>query len=145
MTKRRPASYPPYERRKHQAYLHAPLCLDASRWSTRRKKATTTTRPNVFTTVTMAPNDDKTASTAGGVQVLFFLGMFSFFISFWFYFTDNYLRTGMPPTNNEITKKGPKRQFVLSFTLQVSFFCFSLSCKLTNVFYQAWFISRRKS
>ena len=105
------------------------------------KKATTTTHPNAFTvtTVTTATNDDRTASAAGGghgLDILFFWVCFFLYIIFLFYLTNNYLRTGTSPTNYESTtwKKGPKRRFVPSFTLQVSFFCLSLSCKLTNVF-----------
>jgi hypothetical protein len=42
----------------------------------------TTTRPNTFALVTMAPNDDKTASAAGGVLGILFFWVCSLFYQF---------------------------------------------------------------
>jgi hypothetical protein len=62
-------------------------------------KKTTTTLANAFTT---HPTTTKQIQK----QVFgFFLGMFSFFLFLFIYFTNNYLHTGMPPTNHESTKK----------------------------------------
>ena len=135
MINRRPGSYTPYECRKPTTNPTSTHHYALTRRGVRRdvKKATTTTRPNTFTTVTMAPNDKRLQQQEGSRYYVFFWVCSLFFYQFFVLLSNNYLYTGYLKCKRWYNLKSLLRPFLYAFVVG-SFFCFSLSCELINVF-----------